>query len=356
MEPVTHMLTGAVLARTGFHRRAAYATLAMLIAAEFPDVDTLSSLGGPLTGFEHHRGITHTFVAIPFEAALITIAFFLIHRLWTKRSTPAPSQQRSQAPANWLLLYAGTLLALLSHILLDWTNNYGVRPFFPFNPRWYAGSFVFIFEPVLFLILVLALVLPALFGLINAEVGARKPAFRSPGWAYAGLLLIAVLYVFRFDEHAKALVLARQNTPDALSVFASPHPGDPFLWSAITDTGPTLQLSTLHTRSGETDPSNPADTLYKPPASLAVLAAKRSTLGRIYLDWSMLPVLSETPDITDPHHPLTLVTFADARFLYTTAMLRTQTHAPLSGSVLLDMEAPEGQRVVETTFDGKKQN
>ncbi len=356
MEPVTHMLTGAVLARTGFHRRAAYATLAMLIAAEFPDVDTLSSLGGPLTSFEHHRGITHTFVAIPFEAALITGAFFLIHRLSANRSNTNPLKKTQKAPANWLLLYAGTLLALLSHILLDWTNNYGIRPFFPFNPRWYAGSFVFIFEPVLFLILVLALVLPALFGLINAEVGARKPDFRSPGWSWTALLLIAALYVFRFDEHAKALVLARQNTPDALSVFASPHPGDPFLWSAVTDTGDALHLSTLHTRTGETDPSHPSDTLYKPPASLALLAAKRSPLGRIYLDWSMYPVLAETPDATDPHHPLTLVTFADARFLYTTFLLRDQTHAPLSGSVLLDMQAPEGQRIVETTFDGKKQN
>ena len=34
-------------------------------------------------------------------------------------------------------------------LLLDWTNNYGLRPFFPFNPRWYAGSFVFIAEPVM---------------------------------------------------------------------------------------------------------------------------------------------------------------------------------------------------------------
>ena len=33
MEPVTHFLTGAVLARAGFNRRTAYATLAMTLAA-----------------------------------------------------------------------------------------------------------------------------------------------------------------------------------------------------------------------------------------------------------------------------------------------------------------------------------
>ena len=169
MEPVTHILTGAVLARSGFNRKAAYATAAMAIAAEFPDIDTLWSAAGPLQAFEHHRGITHTFIAVPFEAALITAAFFLFHRL-RKPST--------KAPPNWAWLYAGTLVALLSHLLLDWTNNYGIRPFFPFNPRWYAGSFVFIFEPVLFLILLAALVGPLLFALINAEVGTRRQAFR----------------------------------------------------------------------------------------------------------------------------------------------------------------------------------
>ena len=85
MEPVTHMLTGAVLARTGFNRKAAYATAAMVIAAEFPDIDTLWSLGGPVSGLEHHRGITHTFVALPFEALLVTGCFWaarLMQRPW----------------------------------------------------------------------------------------------------------------------------------------------------------------------------------------------------------------------------------------------------------------------------------
>ena len=82
------------------------------------------------------------------------------------------------APVRWGLLFGFALIASLSHILLDWTNNYGVRPFFPFNPRWYAGSFVFIFEPVMFVALLLALLAPLLFGLVGSEVGARRPVFR----------------------------------------------------------------------------------------------------------------------------------------------------------------------------------
>ena len=338
------MLTGAVLARTGFNRRAAHATAAMVIAAEFPDIDTLWSAGGPLAGFEHHRGITHTFVAVPFEAAALTLGFYLYHRLRNKRTKAAP---------NWILLYAGTLLALLSHLLLDWTNNYGIRPFFPFNPRWYAGSFVFIVEPVLLGILILALVLPALFALINAEVGARKRPFPSPNWAWFALLLVAALYVLRYDQRQIAMRLVTQQAA-VDRIFASPHPVDPFKWSVVTDSAGAYRLYTISTRSSADAPA-PYDTLYKPPTTLPLLVAKRSSLGRIYLDWSMYPVLTTTPDNSDPNHPLTRVTFADARFLYASALTTGRDNPPLSGSVLLDMQEPEGSRVLETRFDGRLQ-
>jgi inner membrane protein len=344
MEPVTHMLTGAVLARTGLNRRAAYATVAMVLAAEFPDIDTLWSLRGPVAGFEHHRGITHTFVGVPIEAAALTLAFYAWHRLRKKPTKAAP---------NWLLLYGGILLALLSHLLLDWTNNYGIRPFFPFNPRWYAGSFVFIFEPVLFAILVLALVLPPLFALINAEVGVRKRAFPSTRWSWLALLLIAGLYVLRYDQRQIAMhVVAQQASADR--VFASPHPTDPFLWSVVSDSPDAYRLYTVSTRFSADLPA-PYDTLYKPTTTLPLLVAKRSDLGRIYLDWSMFPVLTVTPDTSDPNHPLSRVTFADARFMYSTSLMDGREHPPLSGSVLLDMEEPEGSRVVETKFDGRTQ-
>jgi inner membrane protein len=115
------------------------------------------------------------------------------------------------APVRWGLLYGFVLIALLSHILLDWTNNYGVRPFFPFNPRWYAGSFVFIFEPVLFAALLIALVAPALFGLIGSEVGARRPVFRGRGWAIFALVAMVALWGWREVEHDAAVQLA--STP-----------------------------------------------------------------------------------------------------------------------------------------------
>src|ERR1700742_123916 len=98
METVTHILTGACLGRTGLNRRAAYTTLTMAIAAEFPDIDTLSSLRGPLAGFQHHRGITHTFAALPVEAGIIVGAVYLLHRFFSKRNSRTPLESASSAP------------------------------------------------------------------------------------------------------------------------------------------------------------------------------------------------------------------------------------------------------------------
>ena len=347
MEPVTHILMGAVLSRAGLNRKAAYMTAAMTIAAEFPDIDMVWGWGGPVAGFEHHRGITHTFVGLPVEAAVVTGLFYAYHRF---RKT------ETAAPLSWAWLYGGAMLALLSHLLLDWTNNYGLRPFFPFNPRWYAGSFVFIVEPVLLLILALALLGPALFGLINSEVGAGRAKFKGRGSAIVALLAVAALYCLRYVEHAKALEAATQAAPpDMLRVFASPHPTNPFTWHIVTETPASYQLSTMDSRSGAVEPSSPSDTIYKPAPTLPILAAKRSPLGEVYLDWSMYPVLTETPDNRDPNHPLVEIRFSDARFYYDVGPLHGKPDGggkpPLSGTVLLDMAAPDAQRVVETKMD-----
>ena len=176
MEPVTHFLTGACLSRTGFNRRTAYATLAMTLAAEAPDIDVLWSFGGPVAGFQHHRGFTHTLVGVPLVALAVTAIVWLWHR--TRKHEPV-------IPPRWALLWLLSLLACLSHIFLDWTNNYGVRPFAPFNPRWYALDIAFILEPVVFAALLLGLIVPAILGLADREIGARKPLFRGRGWAIA---------------------------------------------------------------------------------------------------------------------------------------------------------------------------
>jgi inner membrane protein len=347
MEPITHLMTGACLARAGFNRKAAYATVAMTLAAEAPDLDTLWSIKGPLAAFQHHRGWTHTFLGLPFEAAIVVGAVWLFHRWRTRRASPG---KPPRASIHWGLLYCFSLIALLSHLFLDWTNNYGLRPFFPFNPRWYAGSFVFIFEPVLFLILLTALIAPSLFGLISSEVGARKPVFRGQGWAIAALLATLPLWALRFVEHQKALQLAQTGDYNGASVLraaADPYPINPFRWQTIAETPQFYQISTADTLNG-TLTSHHADTIYKPPTTLATLIAKQSWLGEVYLDWSQYPVVTDTG--ADPDG-LTTVTFRDLRFLYDTPLFSGRSKTPLSGAVYVNAD----RRVVRMEMDGHPQ-
>lgn len=358
MEPVTHMLMGAVLARAGVNRRAAYATVAMTIAAELPDVDIAWWVRGPVTELLHHRGITHALVGLPVEAALVVATCWGWER-W-RGSSKLRSGAKLRAPLSWGWLYGGSLLALLSHLLLDWTNNYGVRPFFPFNPRWYEGSFVFIFEPVLFALLLGALLLPWLFGLINAEVGARKARFAGRGWAWAALVGVAGLYMLRYTEHARAIELARQSAPEGTTrIFASPVPTNPFVWHVVMDTPGYYARAEVDTHRELMEAGSPSDLLYKPQTTLALLAAKRSYLGEVYLDWSSWPVLSEGDATEDAAHPLTAVTFTDARFLYETwltgALSPGRAKPVLGATVMLEMAAPAAQRVVEMTMSGRIQ-
>lgn len=377
MEPVTHFLTGACLGRSGFNRKAAYATAAMAIAAEFPDIDTLWSLRGPVEGFQHHRGITHTFAGIPFEAAFLVFCFWALHR-WRLRR-PNTTQPITKAPVRWATLYGLVVLALLSHIFLDYTNNYGVRPFFPFDPHWYAGSFVFIFDPLLFLILLGALTLPALFRLIKHEIGDRRHVFHGRKFALGALLCIAAYYGLRASQHARAVNIAMSQTyedrpepkaievlttpdaprpPDPLPqtltaqrVLANPDPISPFRWHTVTDYGPLYHLDAVDTWRGFFEPGDNLGGLErKLDANAPVLqAAFRSPLGRAYLDWSSMPWIDlSLPTGDQPKQP-SIVFFRDPRFMGDVPLLHSSDRVPITATVELNAE----NKVTAQTMDGK---
>jgi inner membrane protein len=317
MEPVTHFLTGACLARTGFNRRTAYATLAMTLAAEAPDMDVFWSFRGPVAGFQHHRGITHTFLGAPFVALAVTGVVWLWHR-WRSQQPPVPPR--------WLWIWGLSLLAALSHIFLDWTNNYGVRPFFPFSPRWYALDIAFILEPVVFGALLLALVVPAIFGLADREMGADKPLFRGRGWAIAAMVLIGIDLGVRAVEHHRALRMLnnmRFGDLPTLRAGAEPYPVNPFHWFAVVETTDYYQLGSVNTRTETVDTNDRDDVIFKPPVTPAVIVAKRSWLGRVYLGWARFPVVTDrgpanlvASDELAPQPQDTAVEFRDLRFAY----------------------------------------
>jgi inner membrane protein len=359
MEPVTHFLTGACIGRSGLNRKTAYATLAAVLAAEAADTDILWSLRGPVESLKHHRGITHTFVAVPVVAGVVVGMVALLHlareqrrkrKLASMKLDPgAPIPYRLQAKTiNWGWLYLTALIAALSHLLLDWTNNYGLRPFFPFNPRWYAGSFVFIAEPVLWALLLLALIVPGLLGLIGGEIGARGNPFRGRGWAIFALVGMVVVWGWRWSEHAHALALvenAQIASAPVKRMAAEPYPINPFRWHVIVETADFYQTAEVNTRSGEIEGDPQRDVLYKPPADAAVEAAKQTPLGQVYLDWGTWAVVRDVgqepvpgmdPPQLPPNRQWTTVEFTDLRFDYSyLGAGRATGRSPLGGWVYI---------------------
>ena len=326
MEPITHFMTGACLSRVGFNRMTAYSTLAMTLAAEAPDLDILWGFGGPLVAFEHHRGITHTFIAAPVIALITTGVVWLIHQ-WSsarKARRKSPARRPGLPPPRWLLIWLFALIADLSHLLLDYTNDYGIRPFFPFNPHWYARSIVFIVDPLIFLALLGALVMPWLFGLTDSEIGARRILFRGRWWAIAALAFMVLWWSLRNAEHSHALELVRGAgiiSEPITNIAADPSPIDPFAWRITAETADYYQIAQVHTRYDEIQSEPSANIFYKPPVTPAVAAAKQSWLGRVYLDWSRFPIVTDLGNVPIENAPPPqlnwhTVQFEDLRFGY----------------------------------------
>ncbi|HEX4970854.1 MAG TPA: metal-dependent hydrolase [Steroidobacteraceae bacterium] len=151
MDNVTHTLIGALLGETvarttqpdphglpGQVRRNLLVATAS-IGSNLPDVDVLYSfIGGKINYLLQHRGHSHTIIGALVLAAL---AFAIARwRLERRGHSPSPRDVR------WLA--AVFAITPLLHIGMDFTNNYGVHPFWPFANRWFYGDAVFIAEPL----------------------------------------------------------------------------------------------------------------------------------------------------------------------------------------------------------------
>jgi inner membrane protein len=338
LEPVTHLLTGACLGRAGLNRTTAFATATMVISAEIPDVDFFLLPLGPITYFEHHRGLTHTLLGTPFDAALTLGVIWGLNRVLVALGRPR------KRPIRWPLLFVLACLGGLSHILLDFTNSYGVRPFWPIHGNWYSWDIVHIVEPVITALLLLGLIVPALFSLVQDEIGARARQPRGRAGAIMALVLVVMVWGFRDYQHRRAVsALESFNYRDQapLRVSAFPYMVDPFTWYAVVETDGYYHTMLVDSRGPEVDPQGRAMARAKPTSTEVVEAAKRSYAGRVYFGWAQYP-LSEVEETENGY----LVRFYDLRYTYPDSSRR-----PLRVSVELDRKL----NVIEERFGDRIQ-
>jgi inner membrane protein len=342
LEPITHFLTGACLARAGFNRKTALATATMTLAAEAPDLDVLGSIKGPVFGFAHHRGFTHSFLGLVLVEAVVVGLMYLIWRL-RGRKIKDPS-----LPPRWGLLYLLSYLAGLTHILLDFTNNYGVRPFWPLSERWYSWDIVFIVEPVMLILLIGALVLPSFFSLINEEIGARRKGPPGRLAATVALLGVVALWGMRDYEHRRAVNALEARLYDGaepIRLSAYPYWLNPFRWYGVVETKDFFAQTIVDSTLPDVDPDGRMRIRYKPEETPVTLAAKQSYLGRVYLDWAHYPV-TETEQV-EASEPGYIMRFRDLRFDYPDSTRRSV----LGASVQLDQKL----KVVSESFGSRAQ-
>lgn len=147
MDGLTHSLLGLTSAKAGLERLSPYSATVCILSANAPDIDVVSFFfGGRWTVLHHHRGITHSIIgALTLGLLIPSILYGLERAIARWRRRPPRIKYRG-------LMWA-SLIAAATHPLMDWTNNYGVRPLLPWDGRWFYGDLVFIVDPYLLLVL-----------------------------------------------------------------------------------------------------------------------------------------------------------------------------------------------------------
>jgi inner membrane protein len=141
MDNIAHTLLGLALARAGFERTGPLVTPVLAVGANLPDIDIVVRFRGHLDYLHEHRGITHALPGMGVEAPLLAVIAYALGRL------------HGVDRLRFLPLLLAASVGLLSHLLLDGLNTYGVRPWLPFSETRYYGDAAFIVDPWLWLAL-----------------------------------------------------------------------------------------------------------------------------------------------------------------------------------------------------------
>ena len=266
MENLTHTLVGLMLARVGLEKTTPRGTAMMMLAANAPDADAVFWFGGTLPYLEYHRSYTHALAFIPLVALL---PMLLVRARFSWRS------------------FAAAMVGVLSHLLLDWTNPYGIRLALPFSGRRFRLDAVNLIDIWIWAILLGAVAATALAG---KSLGARR------GWAWAALLGLFAFESVRFTAHGRAVntmaAYLYQGAPPS-QVTALPNAFNPLTWRGVVE-GADFAIILPVNLTGQYDPL--AGRLYRAPEPIpAMEAALRTRPFAVFTRFAQLPFWTVTP-------------------------------------------------------------
>jgi len=298
MDPLTHTATGLFLSRAGLKRWTPLATPILLLAANAPDADIVTALGGPLSYLHFHRHLTHSLLAMPVMAILPVVLVRLIAR----------------KPVRWLGAWLACLIAVASHLLLDLTNSYGVRLLLPFSARWFHWDLTNVIDLWIWGFLLIAVAGPFIGRLVGSEIssGSVRQRHHGRGFAVTALAFLLLYNCTRAVLHTRALAVLESRDYDspALRYAAMPSVANPLLWTGLVETAEFYAVAPVNL-TRDFDPARAA-IYHKPEPDPALAAARATPTFELYLQWSQFPFWRISP-IAEPENAR-LVEVIDMRF------------------------------------------
>jgi len=289
LDNLCHTLTGAALSEAGLKRRTRFAGAALMIAANLADVDVLA-FATDTPSVAIRRGWTHGVLAQALLPVLLTAGFLLLDRA----NPPRAGGMRVRPGGLLLLGYIG----VLSHVAMDWLNNYGVRLLMPYSNQWFYGDAVFIVDPWLWLTL-------AAGALLAKRAG--RPAIAGVALAVAVGYMGAMVVSARAARHFVMESWTTSEGRPPAKLMVGPVPVNPFRKTVIVDAGDHYRRGTFSwiprrvTLAAERIPKNDRDP--------AVLQAQTDRQFQAILIWARFPYYELTKDPDGLR-----VTLADMRF------------------------------------------
>ena len=294
MEPVTHTLASLALSRAGLNRTSRLATPLIVVAGLTADLDLLSYFAGPSIFLEIHGTLLHSLLGSALAMCVLAAAACMLdHRVPRAAIWGLRRKRPEEAPLSFRTAMILCLIAGGAHLLLDLCGTYGVRPFWPFQGRWYAWDLTPAVDLWVLLILLAGLLLPALFQLVSEEIGERrKPGRIGPG-AMVALVLVGVYCGWRASMHARAIqiLLSRDyHGAPALSAGAFPLANSPLEWRGVVSTDGSLETLEVSFVPGSTFDPDRSVTSYKPDPSPALDAAEHTETARRFVRYAQFPL------------------------------------------------------------------
>ena len=285
MDNVTHSLTGLALARAGLNRFCPRATLLLILSSNAPDSDIVAAFRGSLRYLEVHRGYSHSLLCLPLMAVLPVLVVAGVYR--------------ERLP--WARAWALCCIGVAGHLLLDWTNSYGVRLLLPFSSSWFHSDLNSLYDGSMMAVLVFAALWPALARLVSREIGDRAgQAGYGRGTARFALTFLVVFDGGRAVLHQRAIAELQARLYDGmppLDTAALPNPFNPFRWMGVVESSRSYRLLDVNTLA-DLDPEG-ARIFYKPTQGPALESAEATAPFRYFLYFARFPVWSEEPVTLD---------------------------------------------------------